>query len=252
MFKQINKSLNNITLVSDYKAFVGRSGLKFQYVHVADSNYRIDPGSSNIIDTYVLTKNYDTDFRRYLNGGRAAPPLPSSSDELFRKYGAEINKIKSISDEVVYHPVKYKMLFGTKAREDLQVTFKIVKNPGLILNNNELKANVIDAINKFFSIEYWNFGDTFYFQELSAFIMNTLSPRLVSIVIVPKQASQSFGSLFEIKSESDEIFISSAQVSDVEIIDEITATNLQASGKVITSVSTNNTGIQSAASRDTY
>jgi hypothetical protein len=140
------------------------------------------------------------------------------------------------------------MVFGSKASEDLQVTFKIVKNSGLTINNNELKANVIDSINKFFSIEYWNFGDTFYFQELSAYVMNNLSPELVSIVIVPKQASQTFGSLFEIKSESDEIFINAAQVSDVEIIDEITASNLQATGNVITSVlNTSTTGIQSAA-----
>ena len=140
------------------------------------------------------------------------------------------------------------MIFGDKASEDLQVTFKIVKNPGLTINNNELKTNVIESINKFFSIEYWNFGDIFYFQELSAYVMNNLSPELVSIVIVPKQTGQSFGSLFEIKSESDEIFINAAQVSDVEIIDELTASNLQASGNVITSVLNNSsTGIQSSA-----
>lgn len=249
VFKVISKTDNKISLTSEYRAFPGRGGLKFHYVHVADSNYRIDPGSSNIIDTYLLTKNYDMEFRKYLNGARTTKPLPPSSDELFRSYGNDIAKIKSISDEIVYHPVKYKMLFGSASREDLQVTFKIVKNPALTINNNELKSSVIDAINKFFSIEYWNFGDTFYFQELSAFIMNTLSPNLVSVVIVPKQASQSFGSLFEIKSESDEIFINTAQVSDVEIIDEITATNLQASGSVITSVSGSTSGIQSAASR---
>jgi len=248
VFKTIDKVANTSAITSNYKANIGRAGIKFHYIHVADSNYRIDPGSSNIIDSYLLIKNYDTEFRKYLNGASATKPLPPSSDELFRNYGADIAKIKSISDEVVYHPVKYKMVFGSKASEDLQVTFKIVKNSGLTINNNELKANVIDSINKFFSIEYWNFGDTFYFQELSAYVMNNLSPELVSIVIVPKQASQTFGSLFEIKSESDEIFINAAQVSDVEIIDEITASNLQASGNVITSVlNTSTTGIQSAA-----
>jgi hypothetical protein len=247
IFKVINKTNNSINITSEYKAFTGRSGLKFHYVHVADSNYRIDPGSSNIIDVFLLTKSYDTEYRKYLNGTRTTKPLPPSSDQLFRSYGSDISKIKSISDEVIYHPVKYKMLFGSKAREDLQVTFKIVKNPGLTINNNELKANVIDAINRFFSIEYWNFGDTFYFQELSAFVMNNLSPELVSIVIVPKQTSQSFGSLFEIKSESDEIFINAATVADVEIVDEITASNLQSSGSVITSVSSSTSGVQSSA-----
>jgi hypothetical protein len=66
------------------------------------------------------------------------------------------------------------------------------------------------------------------------------------MLIVPRQGSQSFGSLFEIKSELDEIFISAAQVTDIEIIDEITATELQASGDVITSVSSVTTGITSA------
>ena len=105
---------------------------------------------------------------------------------------------------------------------------------------------IINAINRFFAIDNWDFGETFYFQELSAFIMNALTPKLVSMIIVPRQGSQSFGSLFEIKSELDEIFISAAQVTDIEIIDEITATELQASGDVITSVSSVTTGITSA------
>ena len=40
--------------------------------------------------------------------------------------------------------------------------------------------------------------------------MQQLSPNIVTFVVVPKQESQNFGSLFEIKSESDEIFISQA------------------------------------------
>ena len=95
--------------------------------------------------------------------------MPPSSDSLFRNYGTAIGKIKSISDEVVYHPVKYKVLFGEKAIPDLQVSFKITKNPDLVLNNNELKSEVIENINRFFSPENWDFGDTFYFQELSVF-----------------------------------------------------------------------------------
>ena len=127
-----------------------------------------------------------------------------------------------------------------------KVKFKIVRNKDLVVNENELKADIIDAINRFFAIDNWDFGETFYFQELSAFIMNTLTPKLVSMIIVPRQGSQSFGSLFEIKSEIDEIFISAAQVTDIEIIDEITATELQATGDVITSVNSVTTGITSA------
>ncbi len=247
VFKQINSNNNSISINANYKAYVGRAGLKFHYIHVADSNYRIDPASSNIIDTYILTKNYDLEYRKWLNGGRDTMPLPPSSDQLFVDYGGSIGRIKSISDEVVFHPVKYKTIFGSGAREDLQVDFKIVKNKELTINDNELKSLVIDAVNGFFSIENWNFGDTFYFQELAAYIMSSLTPRLLSVVIVPKKADRAFGSLFEIKSESDEIFVSSATVDNVQFIDEITASNLQANGTIVTSVPASVTGIQSAS-----
>ena len=247
VFKTLNISLNNKTINTNWKAFKGRDNLKFQYVHVADSNYRIDPSASNIIDTYILSKNYDTETRKWINGARQTKPLPPSSDQLFREYGNKLNSIKSISDEVVYHPVRYKILFGSKAAEDLQVKFKIVRNKALVINDNELKADIITAIEKFFAIENWDFGETFYFQELSAYIQNELSPKLLSVVIVPRKGTQAFGSLFEIKSEDDEIFISNASVLDIEIIDELTASELQASGDVITSVQTTPiSGISSA------
>jgi hypothetical protein len=81
--------------------------------------------------------------------------------------------------------------------------------------------------------------------------MNQLSPKLVSFLIVPRQTTQSFGSLFEIKSEPDEIFVSAATVGDVETIDEITATQIQASGNVISSVATTASGIVSRVSNTT-
>ena len=252
IFRKLNKALNNTVINTDYKAYFGRADLKFHYIHVADSGYRIDPSASNIIDTYVLSKTYDTQVKQYIAGTITTTPKPPSNDELFRSYGTEINKIKSISDEIIYHPVKYKILFGDKANPDLQVKFKIVKNPSIVINDNELKSDIIEAINKFFDIENWDFGETFYFQELSAYIINELSPKLVSILIIPRQTTQSFGSLFEIKSEPDEIFASAAKVSDIETIDQITATNLQASGTVLNTVSTSTTaGITSSASTAT-
>ena len=252
IFRKLNKALNNTEINTDYKAYFGRANLKFHYIHVADSGYRIDPSASNIIDTYLLSKTYDTQVKQFIAGTTSVMPKPPSNDELFRSYGNEINKIKSISDEIIYHPVKYKILFGDKATPDLQVRFKIVKNANIVINDNELKSDIIEAINKFFDIENWDFGETFYFQELSAYIINQLSPKLVSILIVPRQTTQSFGSLFEIKSEPDEIFASAAKVSDIETIDQLTATNLQASGTVINSVSTQTTaGITSSVSTET-
>ena len=244
VFKKLTS--NALVLTTEYRAFVGRDKLKFQYIHAADDDNRIDPSSSNVVDTYLLTKSYDDSFREFLDGTVTARPLPPSSDNLFNNYGSEINKIKSISDEVIYHPVKYKVLFGANADLDLQATFKIVKNPDQVVNTNAIKAKVISAINQFFALDNWDFGDTFYFSELSTFIMATVAPELVTIVIVPNQELQGFGSLYEIKSESDEIFISGATVDNVEVIDAVTASRLKASGKVLTVATSTNSGIQSA------
>jgi len=71
-------------------------------------------------------------------------------------------------------------------------------------------------------------------------------------VLVPRQESQSFGSLYELKSENDEIFISSATVDDVQIIDSITASRLKATGIVVTSDEVLNTGVQSADTTSTF
>jgi len=247
-FFQSNSVTRKSTQVFGYKAFKGRDKIKFQYVHGSDENARIDPSSTNIIDLYVLTRTYDTLFRQYLIGNIASQPLPLSSDQLFRDYGSEINKVKSISDEVIYHPVKYKVLFGDKADNSLRATFKVVKAKDRVVNDNDIKSRVIAAINQFFSLENWDFGDTFYWSELSTYIMTSLSPDLASIVIVPDDATKNFGSLFEVASESDELFISSAQVSDVDIITANTAEQLKAQGAIVTSSNTTNAGIQSTSS----
>jgi len=246
IFEVLDSSTGTLSINTDYKAKIGRDALKFQYVHAADQDSRIDPSASNIIDTYLLTRGYDTQYRLWLEGSRSTKPLPPSSDDLYISYASELGKVKSLSDEIIYHPVKYKVLFGDKAESDLQARFKLVKNTDLVINDNELKSNVVSAINRFFALENWDFGDTFYFSELASFVMNNLSPDLVTFVIVPVQDDQSFGSLYEIKSESDEIFISGATVSDIDIIDGITASRLKASGNVVTSVENSSTGITSS------
>ena len=250
IFQVYNATTEKWTLSTDYKAYVGRDKIRFSYKHAANENRRIDPSSSNIVDVYMLTKSYDTEYRSYLTGKTSTKPLPPSSDSLYRSYGPSINAIKSISDEVVYHPVKYKSLFGSKSDVDLQATIKIVKNSGKVLNDNDIKARVIDAVNAFFALENWNFGETFYFSELAAYVVTKLSPDISSIVLVPRSEYQSFGSLYEIKSENDEILISSATVADIEIIDAITASRLKATGLVVTSDEILNTGVQSSTTTD--
>lgn len=227
VFKKYNSSTGSFDLVTTYRAFRGRDKVLFQYVHVSNQSKRIDPSSTNIIDVYLLTRQYDTQVRQFLNDTRSSMPEPPDSDVLFQSYGKQINRIKSISDEVIYHVVKYKVLFGKHASPDLRATFKIVKNQASSANDNELKSRVISAINQFFAVENWDFGDTFYFSELSAYVMNELAPDLAALVIVPQQSSLAFGDLFEIKSEPNEILISSATVNNIELVSDLTAARLR-------------------------
>jgi len=226
--KKINRTTNSLDTVNQYKAEIGRRNLKFQYIHNASVDRRIDPSSSNIIDIYLLTRSYDQAYRIFLAAGSVVEPALATSDELRSTFGAALTSIKSISDDIIYHPVKYKVLFGTKADPKLQAVFKVVKNQNQSVNDNDLKVRVITAINGFFDINNWDFGDRFYMSELTTYILNSVAPDLANIVIVPKQASQVFGSLFEIQSRADEILISGATVDDIEIVTAITAASIGA------------------------
>lgn len=252
--KNVVKKLVNQTLLPtlDYKVYVGRDKLKFQYIHNADSESRIDPGMSNIIDVYILSKGYDTLFRQWLNGANISQPLPPSSDELYDIVSPSLNLVKSISDEIIYHPVNYKVLFGQVAQPELQATFKVTKTQGRVVSDNDIKSRVISAINEFFALENWDFGDTFYFTEMSTYVMNKLAPDISNFVIVPKQSGYYFGSLFEIKSSSDQLFINGATVDDIEIIQGITTSNIKAvSGTSIVSNIISQQVITSAVYGDT-
>jgi hypothetical protein len=212
----------------DYKVYVGRDGLKFQYTHSADYNSRIDPGASNIIDVYILTKSYDTAFRQWVDGGTTGTePLPPSQDELNNLLAPNLNIIKSISDEIIYHPVNYTLLFGAAADPGLQAVFEVIINPSSAVSNANVTARILTAINQFFALENWNFGDTFYFTELSTYVMQQLAPDIISFVIVPTQSGQYFGSLFEITCASDSIFLSCATFSNIQVVSGLTPSNLK-------------------------
>jgi hypothetical protein len=233
--KRVNRTTNTLDIANEYTAVVGRRNLKFQYTHNASVDRRIDPSTSNIIDIYLLIRSYDESYRIYLVGGTDIEPVAPTSDALRTTFGTALSSIKSISDDIIYHPVKYKVLFGSKADPKLQAVFKIVKNQNRSINDNDLKVRVITAINDFFDINNWDFGDRFYMGELTTYILNTVAPDLANIVIVPKQSNQSFGSLFEIQSRSDEILISAATVDDIEIVSAITASEIGASTNSIVS-----------------
>lgn len=249
--KKFDKAQAKLVMTLDYFSNVGRNGLKFHYNHNADSTYRIDPSASNIMDTYLLTKAYDVNYRNWLKGNITEEPLPPSTTDLKITYGSSLDKIKSISDELIFHPVKYKVLFGEKAEKRFQASFKVVKNKEQVITDNDVKSRIIQAINEFFSIDNWEFGDTFFFTELSAYVMNQLTPFITTFLIVPTNSDQVFGSLQQITSAPNEIFISGASVRDIEIIDAITAAKINAQGYIITTttIDVDTTNLKSSSSK---
>ena len=240
VIKTYDSATNTLSTTTDYIARRGRSSLSFQYKHHAGQETRIDPSVSNIVDVYLLERTYDNLFRIWLQDGGSKPTV-STADQLRISYAGTLNPLKSLSDQIIYHPVKYKILFGSNAEEQLQATFKVVKNPKTNVSDAVIKTRVIAAINEFFALDNWDFGDTFYFTELAAYVHNQLAPDLLTVVIVPNQSGQTFGSLFQIGSAADEIFISGATVDDVSIITALGANQLSASGTVVTSTSTSTT-----------
>ena len=252
VIKKYSSTTNTLTTTTDYTARKGRSSINFQYKHHAGQETRIDPSVSNIVDVYLLERTYDNLFRIWLQEG-GSKPIVATADQLRINYSGTLNPLKSLSDQIIYHPVKYKILFGSNADEQLQATFKVVKNPKTNVSDAVIKTRVIASINEFFALDNWDFGDTFYFTELAAYIHNQLAPDLLTAVIVPNQSGQGFGSLFQLDSAADEIFISGATVDDVSIITALGANQLAASGTVVTSTSTatTNTTTGSAVSGST-
>ena len=226
--------VKSVAETTEYTTKVGRDSITFRYTHNAPGNYRIDPSPSNIIDLYILTRRYDLDYRNYITDvtGRVSKPAQLTTTELRDLYGS-LDNSKSVSDSIIFHNISYRPLFGNKADEELQATFKVVKNQSTFISDNEIKARVVSAINDYFALNNWDFGDTFFFSELSAYLHQQLNPDVLSIIIVPKKSTSVFGSLMQITSSRDEIFISSATVNDVEIISSITANQLVATGNVV-------------------
>ena len=233
-------NVKSIAQTTDYIKQTGRDKLLFQYTHNSPNNRRIDPSPSNIIDLFLLTRQYDTDYRNYITDitNTIAKPVDPTTSELRDQFGS-LEQYKSVSDTIVFNGITYRPLFGDKADEELQASFKVVKNQSTLVSDTEIKERVINAINTYFQVDNWDFGDTFYFSELAAYLYNALSPDVLSVVIVPKLSTSNFGSLFQIQSQRDEILISAATVNDVEVIDVITANSLQATGNVVNTTSVN-------------
>jgi hypothetical protein len=220
--------VRTLVAVSGWIARSGRQDLYFQYRHNSPLTNRIDPGSTNIVDLYVVTLSYYTAYQNYLRDttGTVTEPQRPTIDELSTDYQA-LQDYKMISDNIVVNSVVFKPLFGPKAAAELRATIKVIRAQNSTASTSEIKSSVLAEMNAYFSIDKWNFGDTFYFSELAAYLHSQLGTIISSVVLVPLDQQKSFGDLYEIRSQPNEIFANGATIDNIDVIEALTSANLR-------------------------
>jgi len=212
----------------EWIARTGRQALYFQYRHNSPLTNRIDPGTTNIIDLYVVTQAYYTAYQNWITDttGTVTEPDVPTIDELSTEY-QNLNEYKMLSDNIVLNSVVFKPLFGPKAAKTLQATIKVIRAQNSTASNSEIQSSVLAAMNEYFSIDKWSFGDTFYFSELAAYLHRYLGTIISSVVLVPLDTQKYFGDMYEVRAEPSEIFVNGATIDNIIVIDALTSTNLR-------------------------
>jgi hypothetical protein len=223
-----NDGTRTVDPVTGWIARIGRQSLYFQYRHNSPLTSRLDPGTTNIIDIYVVTLAYYTAYQNWIKDstGTVAEPTPPTLDELTTEY-AGLQNYKMISDNMILNSVQFKPLFGQKAAEELRAVVKVIPAAGTTVSVSEIKNLVIAEMDAYFSIDKWDFGATFYFSELAAYIHSQIGDIVSSVVLVPLNPQKYFGDLYEIRSAPNQIFVNAATVNDVEVIQALTSTNIR-------------------------
>jgi hypothetical protein len=132
-----------------------------------------------------------------------------------------------ISDSMIINSVDFQPLFGAKAPEYLRATIKVIRAVNSVASTSEIKNLVVQNLNNYFSLDIWDFGDTFYFSELAAYLHDNMVGIISSVVIVPLNSEKYFGDLYEIRCAPNQIFVNAATVSNIEVIEALTSTNLR-------------------------
>lgn len=228
---------NGIGLV---KREMGRSDLNFMWFHHSPRYHLIDPAASNIIDTLIIQKGYYAALKRWLEYPSAPAPIAPTPLELRLAYGYLL-KNKMISDTVVLHPGRIKLLFGPKAIVQLQSRFKVIRTSDTSVTDNQIKTTIVSTIRNFFDLTVWEFGETFYFTELSTAIHAALPVEISTVVMVPLYSGSYFGDLFQIQAQEDELFYPDITVNDIDIVTEINSTIIKSGAKAVCPIQQPNT-----------
>jgi hypothetical protein len=211
-----------------FRERIGRDDINFLWTHFTPNSNLIDPSKTNIIDMFIHTAGYQSELEAYIRRDILAEeqPNPPTPTDLRIAFGSFLDKAM-LSDTVILHPGRVKFLFGRKSPEGLRAKFRIVKRTESLVADDHLRSLVLDVIQDFFNIENWDFGRIFYATELYAQIHTRLPKDVQSVVLVPSAADDRFGDLHQIEPEGDEILQSAARGADIEIIEDITRTNIR-------------------------
>ena len=123
---------------------------------------------------------------------------------------------------------------------DAKSKFRVVKLPGTTMSDNEIKSKIISAFNLYFNVNNWEYGETFYFQNLQVLCTPKIRSNIGSIVISQKYTPGAFGDLFQVKADPIVLFLSTATVNDIEIVDKINPTSIK-NGQIINGLKIINT-----------
>ena len=217
-----------VVIQTQYSMKPGRQALSFQYRHNSNNTNRIDPVTTNIIDLYVVTQAYYTAYQNWIQDTTGTIPEPArpTIGELSQDYG-QVQDYKMLSDSVILNSVVFKPLFGPKAAPALRGTIKVIKASNTSASDSEIRSAALTAMNSYFNVNNWNFGDTFYFSELSAYLHAEVGELISSAVLVSNDPTKPFGDLYEIKCLPYEIFVNAATADDVLVVPALTPVELQ-------------------------
>lgn len=223
---QANEENSNVPLAARaYRRARGVKGINFVWMHTAPTYHLIDPSFTNIHDVFVIQRGYYTNYLNWLDDVADAPVAPTPLQ--LRSDYKELLVNSMLSDTVVFHPGKIRLIIGDKSIPELRATLLVVKNANSTLTDSQIKLQVKSITKDFFDISYWEFGETFYFTELSAVIHKEMAADINSVVLVPTNPNHFFGDLFQVNIQEDEIVQADIDVTDIEIVSSLNATRLR-------------------------
>lgn len=210
---------------SNVRRVRGTGMYNFMWTHRVPLTTLVNPSPTNIHDMMVITETHYNNMLDWVNDRLSYKPKPPTPNSLAITYSDILSK-KMMSDTVIMKSGNIKILFGEKAEPELRAKFSVVRSSSTRKTDNNIKSEIAALINEYFKIDYWNFGDTFFFSELDAYIMDKMYEDIRSFALIPLYPDFVFGDLMQINSREDEILFGYVKDSDVEIVTAVTPESL--------------------------